>query len=85
MAVVGSEEIYPKFTASRTLARLQPLFMPPLPSRWRIEFCPPVDLSSHPPEAAEDRALILDVSAQVRETIQRAIRENLVERGGAFV
>ena len=54
---------------------------PPLADR----VLPPVDLSDHPPDAAEDRALILDVSAQVRETIQRAIRENLVERGGAFV
>ncbi|CAN5451295.1 hypothetical protein BH20ACT15_BH20ACT15_07320 [soil metagenome] len=100
VAVVGSEEIYPKIAESRTLARLLrapfvpitptfpllgPLGLMPLPSRWRIEFCPPIDLSGHPPEAAEDRALILDVSAQVRETVQRAIRENLVERGGAFV
>jgi 1-acyl-sn-glycerol-3-phosphate acyltransferase len=78
VAVVGSEEIYP-------FGPLGPLGLLPLPSRWRIEFCPPVDLSAHPPDAAEDRALILDVSAQVRDTVQRTIRENLIERGGAFV
>ena len=71
VAVVGSEEIYPKLAESPTLARaigapfvpitptfpwLGPLGLIPLPSKWRIEFCEPIDLSEHPPEAAEDRA-----------------------------
>ena len=99
VAVVGSEEIYPKIAESRTLARLLrapfvpitptfPLLGPagllPLPSRWRIEFCPPVDLSELPLDAADDRALVLDISNRVRETIQQSLRENLLERGGTF-
>jgi 1-acyl-sn-glycerol-3-phosphate acyltransferase len=99
VAVVGSEEIYPMVANSGTLARLVgapfvpitptfpwlgPLGLVPLPSKWRIEFCPPIDLSEYPPEAAEDRRLVFDLSEQVRETIQEKIYENLVERGSAF-
>jgi 1-acyl-sn-glycerol-3-phosphate acyltransferase len=100
VAVVGSEEIYPMVANSGTLARLVgapfvpitptfpwlgPLGLVPLPSKWRIEFCPPIDLSEYPPEAAEDRRLVFDLSEQVRETIQEKIYENLVERGSAFL
>ncbi len=100
VAVVGSEEIYPKIAESRTLARLLrapfvpitptfpllgPLGLVPLPSRWRIEFGQPIDLSEFPPEAAADRSLILELSERVRDTIQRSLYDNLLERGGAFI
>jgi 1-acyl-sn-glycerol-3-phosphate acyltransferase len=99
VAVVGSEEIYPKIGDSRPLAKaLGAPFVPitptfpwlgalgliPLPSKWRIEFCEPIDLSEHGPDAADDRRLVFDVSEQVRETIQEKIYENLVKRGSAF-
>ena len=57
----------------------------PLPSRWRIEFCPPIDLSEHGPEAAEDRSLVFELSEQIRETIQEKLFENLLSRGSAFL
>jgi 1-acyl-sn-glycerol-3-phosphate acyltransferase len=100
VAVVGSEEIYPKLAESRALARLigapfvpitptfpalGPLGMVPLPSKWRIEFCEPLDLSDHPPEAADDRALVFELSELVRDTIQQKLYENLVKRGSAFL
>ena len=100
VAVVGSEEIYPLIGNSSALARLSgapfapitptfpwlgPLGLIPLPSKWRIEFCPPIDLSEYPPEAAEDRRLVFDLSEQVRETIQEKLYENLVKRGSAFI
>jgi 1-acyl-sn-glycerol-3-phosphate acyltransferase len=100
VAVVGSEEIYPKLGESRLLARLTgapyfpitPTFPAlgllgtvPLPSRWRIEFCEPIDLSGYGPEAAEDRSLVFEISERVREVIQRAMYENLVRRGSAFL
>ena len=99
VAVVGSEEIYPKIGDSPTLARavgapfvpitptfpwLGPLGLVPLPSRWRIEFCEPIHLDA-PPEAAGDRRLVFDVSEQVRETIQAKLYENLVKRGNTFI
>ena len=58
--------------------------MIPLPSKWRIEFCEPIDLSQYGAEAVEDRRLLFDVSEQVRETIQAKLYENLVKRRGAF-
>jgi 1-acyl-sn-glycerol-3-phosphate acyltransferase len=100
VAVVGSEEIYPKVADAPGLARLLgapflpitptfpwlgPLGLVPLPSKWRIEFCEPIDLSDHGPDAAEDRALVFDISERVRETIQTKVYENLVKRGGAFL
>jgi 1-acyl-sn-glycerol-3-phosphate acyltransferase len=100
VAVVGAEEIYPKIAESRGLARLigapflpitptfpwlGPLGLIPLPSRWRIEFCEPIDLSGYGPEAAEDRGTVFEISEQIRETIQAKLYENLVERGSAFL
>lgn len=99
VAVVGSEEIYPKLADSPALARLigapyvpitptfpwlGPLGLLPLPSRWRIEFLEPIDLSGYGPGASQDRSLVFDLSEQVRETIQEALYRGLVERGPAF-
>src|SRR5215216_4796045 len=99
VAVVGSEEIYPKLAESRVLARLTgapfvpitptfpalgPLGLVPLPSKWRIEFCDPIDLSDYGPDAAEDRRLLFELSEQVRDVIQQKLYESLVKRGGAF-
>ena len=64
---------------------LGPLGLIPLPSKWRIEFCEPIEVSGYGPEAAEDRALVFELSEQVRETIQAKIYENLVKRGSAFI
>jgi len=100
VAVVGAEEIYPKLADSRLLARLAgapfvpitptfpwlgPLGLIPLPSRWRIEFCEPIDLGDYPPEAADDRALLFQISERVRDRIQQQLYEALVRRGSAFL
>jgi 1-acyl-sn-glycerol-3-phosphate acyltransferase len=99
VAVVGSEEIYPKLGELPGVARLLgapyvpitptfPLLGPfgaiPLPSRWRIAFGPPVDLAGLGPEAADDRAVVLEVAEDVRARIQGMVYENLIERQGAF-
>jgi 1-acyl-sn-glycerol-3-phosphate acyltransferase len=100
VAVVGSEEIYPKLGESGALARLTgapyfpitptfpllgPLGAVPLPSRWRIQFGTPIELSSYGPEAADDRPLVFEVSERVRDTIQQMVYDNLVKRGSAFL
>jgi 1-acyl-sn-glycerol-3-phosphate acyltransferase len=100
VAVVGSEEIYPKLAELPAIARLTgapyfpvtptfpwlgPLGVVPLPSRWPIEFCEPVSTSGYGPDAADNRALVFELSERVRETIQQKVYENLVERGPAFV
>jgi 1-acyl-sn-glycerol-3-phosphate acyltransferase len=100
VAVVGSEEIYPKlgdvpplarlvgapfFPVTPTFPWLGPLGAIPLPSKWRIEFCEPIETGSYGPEAAADRAVVLELSERVRETVQQALYANLVRRGPAFV
>jgi len=99
-AIVGSEEIYPRVTEAPGLARLLgarsvpltptfpllgPLGLVPLPSRWRIEFCEPVDLEPYGPDAAEDRNLVFDIAEAIREQIQAKVYENVVKREGAFL
>jgi 1-acyl-sn-glycerol-3-phosphate acyltransferase len=100
VAVVGSEEIYPKLADVPALARLigapyfpitptfpwlGPFGVVPLPSRWRIEFLEPIDTAAYGPEAAGDRALVLELSERVRDAIQEALYENLLKRGPAFI
>ena len=100
VAVVGSEEIYPKLGELPPLARLigapyfpftptfpwlGPLGAVPLPSKWRIEFCEPIETDSLGPEAADDRALVFELTERVRDTIQEKLYENLVKRGPAFL
>jgi 1-acyl-sn-glycerol-3-phosphate acyltransferase len=99
VAVVGSEEIYPKLGDLPAAARLigapfvpvtptfpwlGPLGAVPLPSKWRIEFCEPIETASYGPEAAADRALVLELSERVRETVQETVYRNLLLRGSAF-
>jgi 1-acyl-sn-glycerol-3-phosphate acyltransferase len=100
VAVVGSEEIYPKiadlpavarligapyFPVTPTFPLLGPLGIVPLPSKWRIEFLDPIETASYGPEGADDRALVLELSEQVRDQIQQALYANLVSRGPAFI
>jgi 1-acyl-sn-glycerol-3-phosphate acyltransferase len=100
VAVVGSEEIHPKLGESRALARLTgapyfpitptfpllgPLGAVPLPSKWRIEFCEPLETAHYGPDAADDRGLVFELSESVRDTVQGKLYENLVKRRSAFV
>jgi 1-acyl-sn-glycerol-3-phosphate acyltransferase len=100
VAVVGSEEIYPKLGEAPGIARLigapyfplTPTFpwlaglgTVPLPSKWRIEFGEPIETARFGPDAAEDRSFVFELSEQVRETIQNKVYENLVARGSAFL
>jgi 1-acyl-sn-glycerol-3-phosphate acyltransferase len=98
-AIVGAEEIYPLLGNARPIAQLlglpyfpiTPLFpwlgpvgAVPLPSKWIIEFCPPVPTSDYPPGSEDDPAVIADLSGRVRGTIQRKLDDLLSERGPAF-
>jgi 1-acyl-sn-glycerol-3-phosphate acyltransferase len=100
VAVVGSEEIYPKIAELPAVARLigapyfpvtptfpwlGPFGVVPLPSKWRIEFLEPIETASYGPDGADDRALVLELSEQVRDRIQQALYTNLVKRGPAFI
>ena len=98
-AIVGAEEIYPMVGNAKQVAELlrlpyfpiTPLFpwlgpvgMVPLPSRWIIEFCPPVPTNGYGPGDETDPGAVADLSGRVRGTIQRKLDDLLDERGPAF-
>ena len=98
-AIVGAEEIYPKigdltalallldvpyFPVTPTFPHLGLLGLVPLPSRWIIEFSPPVEVADLGAEAAEDPLLVFELTDRVRETIQSRLHVLLAERGSAF-
>jgi 1-acyl-sn-glycerol-3-phosphate acyltransferase len=99
VAIVGSEEIYPKlgelpgvarllgapyFPVTPTFPLLGPFGAIPLPSRWRIAFGAPLDFGGLGPDAADDRGTVLELAEEVRERIQAMVFEQLIERPGAF-
>jgi 1-acyl-sn-glycerol-3-phosphate acyltransferase len=98
VAVVGGEEIHFSLGNSRLLAKFVNRLIPqeradsfpillnllPLPVKWRIEFCEPVDLSSYGPEAAMDTLLVQQITQQVRARIQEALDRNLTLRRTMF-
>ena len=75
----------PYFPVTPTVPLLGPLGIVPLPSKWRIEFLEPIETAHMGPEAAADRALVLELSERVRSDIQQALYANLVHRGPAFI
>jgi len=100
ISVVGSEEIYPMIGDLGPMARffglpyfpvtpfwpwLGPLGMIPLPSKWRIQFHAPVDVTDLPPAAAEDQHVVMSLADAVRDTIQQGIYANLKLRRGVFL
>ncbi|HET7800282.1 MAG TPA: lysophospholipid acyltransferase family protein [Humibacillus xanthopallidus] len=100
VSIVGAEEIYPILGNMPTVARLLglpyapitptfpllgPLGMVPLPSKWLIEFGPPIDTSGFGPEAADDPMLVFDLTDQVRETIQQTLYSLLMQRKSVFL
>lgn len=98
-SVVGAEEAYPILADIRPLAKLfglpyfpltplfphfGPLGLVPLPTRWIIDFGPPVDTSHLGPDAADDPLTVFELTDQVRGTIQRTLHILLAQRGSPF-
>ncbi|WP_247673833.1 lysophospholipid acyltransferase family protein [Micromonospora sp. C51] len=97
-AIVGGEEIYPMLADIKPLARLLklpyfpvtptfpwlgPLGMVPLPSKWLIEFCPPIP-TDHLMDSADDPLVVFNLADQVRETIQQTLHQLLKRRPDPF-
>jgi 1-acyl-sn-glycerol-3-phosphate acyltransferase len=94
-AVVGAEEVhpvlaradwighrlgFPYFPITATFPWLGLLGLVPLPSRWTIEFGPPLETASYGAAAAADPILVNRLSEQVRDTVQAMIDERLAQR-----
>lgn len=98
VAIVGGEEIYPMLADIKPVARLLklpyfpvtptfpwlgPLGMVPLPSKWLIEFCPPIP-TAHLTDSADDPLVVFNLADQVRETIQQTLHSLLERRPDPF-
>lgn len=98
VSVVGAEEIYPKIGELKVLARLfglpyfpvtptfpqfGPLGLVPLPSKWFIEFGTPIP-TAELADGGDDPMLLMNLSDQVRETIQQTLYRLLLERDSIF-
>jgi 1-acyl-sn-glycerol-3-phosphate acyltransferase len=99
VAVVGGEEVHPVVFEATPLARLLglpifpitptfpwlgPLGLLPLPSKWFISFGEPIDTRPFGPEAADDPAVVLELSERVRGWIQVRVDKLLQRRSTAF-
>ncbi|WP_025619425.1 lysophospholipid acyltransferase family protein [Salinispora cortesiana] len=98
VAIVGGEETYPMLADVKPLARLLklpyfpvtptfpwlgPLGMVPLPSKWMIEFCPPI-ATEHLTDSADDPMVVFNLADQVREIIQQTLHRLLEQRPDPF-
>jgi 1-acyl-sn-glycerol-3-phosphate acyltransferase len=98
-SIVGAEETYPMIGNVKPLARLLgipylpitptfpwlgPLGLVPLPSKWIIQFDPPIATDEYAASAADDPMLVFDLTDRVRATIQQRLIALVDERGNPF-
>ena len=72
VAVVGA--------VTPTFPWIGPAGLLPLPSKWQIQFGPPIDVGAAGPEAADDRLLVNRLADQIRTQIQQMIEGLLGKR-----
>ena len=99
VAVVGAEETNPLLFKIEHLSKalgipyvpvtptfplLGPLGLLPAPTKWRIQFGEPLDLSAHGPEAADDEILVGKLAERVRAAIQTMLDRSVGARKSVF-
>ncbi len=98
-AIVGSEEASPAVSHPGWLAErlrlpllglgpalpLRPLALVPLPSRWSIRFGVPIEVRSRGEAAAEDPAVVGELTERTRATLQAMLDEDLAARESVFL
>lgn len=96
IALVGGEEAMPIFAHLRTLQKLTGLIYFPItpsfphfglaaplmymPSKFKIRFMEPIDMSQYPPETASDPAEVQNISEGIRARIQRELDDMVGKR-----
>jgi 1-acyl-sn-glycerol-3-phosphate acyltransferase len=99
VAVLGAEETNPMLfriehlskalglpyvPVTPTFPALGPLGLLPAPTKWRMMFGEPLDLSAHGPEAADDEILVGKLAERVRATIQGMLDRAVGARKSVF-
>lgn len=99
VAVMGAEETNPLLFKIEHLSKalgvpyvpvtptfplLGPLGLLPAPTKWRMQFGEPLDLSSYGPEAADDEILVGKLAERVRAAIQGMLDRVVGSRKSVF-
>lgn len=99
VAVMGAEETNPMLfrveqfskalglpylPVTPTFPLLGPVGLLPAPTKWRILFGEPLDLSAHGPEAADDEILVGKLAERVRASIQGMLDRAVSSRKSVF-
>jgi 1-acyl-sn-glycerol-3-phosphate acyltransferase len=99
VAVVGAEETYISLHKSSTLAAItgMPYFpitptfpwlgvlgFVPLPTKWTIDFGKPIPTAGYGPDAADNPALVLQLTDEVRGVVQDMLDDRLARRRSVF-
>ncbi|MEA2559202.1 MAG: hypothetical protein QOH06_706 [Acidobacteriota bacterium] len=64
---------------------IAPPFLVPLPSKWHTRFLEPMPIHlSHPPAAADDPAVVREISLEVRRRMEEALQDMLRKRKSIF-
>ena len=99
VSVVGAEETYVTLSTLPTLSKIVGLpFLPitptfpwlgllgfvPLPTKWYIDFGEPISTDGYEPDAADNMAVVSQLSDQVRHVVQGMVNSRLVRRHSVF-
>lgn len=99
-AVVGAEEIHPVMARADfvgkplglpympltpTFPLLGPLGLIPAPSKWTIDFAPPLPMAGYGKDAADDPILVNRLSEEIRARVQGMLDERLSERRSVWL
>ncbi len=84
--IIGAEETHINLKRikifEKTLIPL-PLNLLPLPAKWKIKFLAPIKLP-YKKSSLDDHQLILDIAQEIRESMQRALSEELAKRTSIY-
>jgi 1-acyl-sn-glycerol-3-phosphate acyltransferase len=87
--IIGAEETHINLAQLRLTKFLRGAILPlplnviPLPAKWTIKFLPPIYLP-YKPEARHDRELVREIADEIRESMQRALSEEVKKRESIF-
>jgi len=82
---IGKPLGLPYVPITPTFPALGPLGAIPLPSKWWIDFAPPVATARHGAKGADDPILVTRLSEEIRATVQRAVNARLAKRESVWL
>lgn len=75
---------FPYFPITPFFPWLGPLGLVPLPSKWMVEFGPPIETTEVAEDAWQDPLTVFELTDRVRDEIQQTLYRNLMHRRSVF-